>query len=61
MTRHDNALKIMAAELGKKKGFLPEKTRWYNKRWEKGQVMEKDGKKIFYNWEHKMKNHCKAR
>ena len=26
--RHDNALKIMAVEWGKKEGLLPEKTRW---------------------------------
>ena len=59
--RHNNALKIMAAEREKKEGFLPQKTRWYNEKWEKGQIMEKDGNQIFCNWEHKMRTHCKAR
>ena len=36
----------MAVESGKKEGLLPEKTRWFNERWEKGHVIEKDGKNI---------------
>ena len=51
----------MEVEWGKKEGLLPEKTRWYNERQEKGHVIEKDGKKILWDWEHKMKTHCKAR
>ena len=58
--RHDNALKIMAVEWGKK-GLLPEKTRWYNERWEKGRVIERDVKKILWDCEHKIRTHCKAR
>ena len=51
----------MAVEWGKKEGLLLEKTRWYNKRWEKGHIREKDGKKILWDWEHKMRTHCNAR
>ena len=59
--RHDNALKIMAVEWGKKEGLLPEKTRLYNERWEMGHVIEKDGKKTLWDREHKMRTHCKVR
>ena len=44
-----------------RKGLLPEKTRWYNKLWEKGHVIEKDGKKISWDWEHTIRTYCKAR
>jgi len=44
-----------------RKGLLPEKTRWYNKWWEKGHVIEKDGKKISWYWEHMIRTYCKER
>ena len=59
--RHDNALKILAVEWGKKEGLLVEKTVWYKERWGKGHVMENKGKKILWDWEHRMRTHCTAR
>ena len=59
--RHDNALKILAVEWGKKEGLISENVIWYKEKWEKGQVIEKDGKKILWDWEHRMRTHCTAR
>lgn len=59
--RHDNALKILAVEWGKKEGLLPKDAVWYKERWERGRVIEKNGKKILWDWEHRMRTHCKAR
>ena len=59
--RHDNALKILAVEWGKKEGLISEKVLWYKEKWEKGQVIEKDGKKILWDWEHRMRTNCTAR
>ena len=61
LRRHDNALKILAVEWGKREGLVAEKTAWYNERWEKGHVIEKDGKKLLWDWEHRMRTHCTAR
>ena len=30
-------------------------------RWEKGAVIERDGKKLFWDWEHRMRTNCTAR
>jgi len=34
---------------------------WYKERWERGRVIEKNGKKILWDWEHRMRTHCTAR
>ena len=52
--RRDNALKIMAVKWEKKEGLLSEKTRCYNAKWEKRHAIEKDGKKMLWDSEHKM-------
>ena len=59
--RHDNALKILAVEWGKKEELLPKDTVWYKETWERGRVIEKNGKKILWDWEHRMRTNCKAR
>ena len=47
--------------MGKKEGLVAEKTAWYNERWgRKGQVIEKDGKKL-WDWEHRMRTPCMIR
>ena len=51
----------MVVEWGEEEGLLLEKTRWSNERWKKGHILEKDGKKILWDWEHKMRTHCKGR
>ena len=51
----------MAVEWGKKEGLISEKVLWYKEKWEKGQVIEKDGKKILWDWEHRMRTNCTAR
>ena len=52
--RHNNASKVLAVWWAIKKGLLPEGTKWYGVRWEKGTVIERDGKKLLWDWEHRM-------
>ena len=40
---------------------VPEDTNWYTTNSERGKVIEKDGKKLFWDWEHPMKTDCVAR
>ena len=42
-------------------GLLPEDAKWYTQQWERGKVIEKDGKKLFWDWEHRMRTKCVAR
>ena len=59
--RHDNALKVLAVEWCKQEGLLPEDTKWFKERWEKGKVIEGNGKKLLWDWEHRMRTNCTAR
>ena len=43
--RHDNALKVLAVQWAIDNGMLSEGTKWYTERWEKGKVIESNGKK----------------
>ena len=47
--------------MSSKKGLLPEGTKWYGVRWEKETVLEKNGKKLLWDWEHRMRTNCTAR
>ena len=58
--RHNSALKV-AVWWAVEKGLLPEGTKWYGVRWEKGTVIERDGKKLLWDWEHRMRTNCTAR
>ena len=40
---------------------VPEDTKWYTTNSERGKVIEKDGKKLLWDWEHPMKTDCVAR
>ena len=48
--RHNNALKVLAVKWAIQNGLLPEDTKWYTMKWEGGKVIEKDGKKPFWDW-----------
>ena len=39
-------------------GLFPEDTKWYTTNWERGKVIEKDGKKLFRDREHPMRTDC---
>ena len=38
-----------------------EGTKWYETKWERGKVIEKNGKKLLWDWEHRMRTNCTAR
>ena len=59
--RHNNALKVLAVKWAMKKGLIPEGTKWYAEKWEKGKVIENGGKKLYWDWEHRMRTNCTAR
>ena len=59
--RHDNALKILALQWCIKNGLLPEGTKWYVEKCEKGKVIERGGKKLQWDWEYRMRTTCTAR
>jgi hypothetical protein len=52
--RHDNTLKVLAVQWAIDNGLLPEGKKWYTERWERRKVIENNGKKQYWNWEHKM-------
>ncbi len=58
---HDNALKVLAVQWAIDNGLLPEGTKWYTERWERGKVIENNGKKLLCDWEHSMRTSCTAR
>ena len=35
--------------------------KWYNVKWERGQVIESNGKKLLWDWEYRMRMNCIAR
>ena len=59
--RHDNALKVLAVHWAIDNKLLPEGTKWYTEIWEKGKVIENNGKKLYWDWEHRMRTSCTAR
>ena len=59
--RHDKALKVLAVQWCIKNGLLPEGTKWYMEKWEKGKVIERGGKKLLWDWEYRMRTTCTAR
>ena len=58
--RHNNTLKVLAVKWATENGLLPKDTKWYTMKWERGKVIEKDGKKLFWDWEHPMRTDCIA-
>ena len=59
--RHDNALKVLAVHWAIDNKLLPEGTKWYTEIWEKRKVIENNGKKLYWDWEHRMRTSCTAR
>ena len=57
--RHDSALKVLAVHWAIDDKMLPEGTKWYTEIWEK--VVENNGKKLYWDWEHRMRTSCTAR
>ena len=41
--------------------MLPEGTKWYTEIWEKERMIENIGKKLYWDWEHRMRTSCTAR
>ena len=44
--RHNNTLKVFPVKWAVENGQLPEVTRWYTTNWERGKVIEENGKKL---------------
>ena len=59
--RHDTALKVLAVYWAIDNKLLPEGTKWYIEIWEKRKVIENNGKKLYWDWEHRMRTSCTAR
>ena len=59
--RHENTLKVLAVKWTLENGLLPEGTKWYTTNWERGKVIEKDRKKLFWCCKHPMTTDCVAR
>ena len=58
---HDNTLKVLAVKWAIKNGMLPEDTKWYTVKWQRGTVLERNGQKLFWDWEHRMRTNCMER
>ena len=58
---HNNTLKVLAVKWAVENELLPEDTKWYTTNWECRKMIEKDGKKLFWDWEHSMRTDCIAR
>ena len=46
---------MLAVKWATENDLLPKDTKWYTTNWERGKVIEKDGKKLIWGWEHPMK------
>ena len=55
--RHNNALKVMAVWWAINNGVLPPDTKWWNENWTKGRVIQRNGYKFLWDWEHRMIEH----
>ena len=59
--RHNNTLKVLAVKWAMEMGIMPEGTKRYAEKWEKGKVLENGGKRLYWDWEHRMRTNCTAR
>ena len=59
--RHNNTLNVLAVKWATENGLLPKDTNWYITKWERGKVIEKDGKKLFWDWDYPMRTDGIAR
>ena len=58
---HNNTLKVLAVKWATEMGIIPEGTKWYAEKWEKGKVLENRGKRLYWDWELRMRTNCTAR
>ena len=64
LSRHNKALTaltVLAVAWAKKNGLLPEDAAWYKIDWKKGTVLEKDGMKLVWDFEFKLRKTYAAR
>ena len=61
LRRHDNTLRVLAVTWASESGLLPENVKWYIEKWERGKVSENNVKKLYWDWEHRMRISCTAR
>lgn len=54
-------LKVFDLKLAIDNGLLPEGTKWYFENWEKGKVIESNGKEFYWDWDHEMRTDCRER
>ena len=59
--RHNNTLKVLAVKWAMEMEIMPEGTKWYAEKWEKGKVLENGGKRLYWDWEHWMRTNCIGR
>ena len=53
--RQKNALKVLAVGWTINNGMLPPGTKWWNENWTRGTVIQRNGYKLLWDWEHRMK------
>ena len=61
LNRHNKALMVLAVAWAKKNQILPEDAVWYKIAWEKGTVLEKNGMKLVWDFEFKLRKTNAAR
>ena len=61
LKRHNNALMVMAVEWARDNGLVVEDAKWYEMSWSKGTVLEKEGKKLIWDFEFKARKKTSAR
>ena len=61
LKRHNNALMVLIVEWAKQESLLPSNSVWYKQKWSKGTVLEKNGKKICWDFEFTMRKTTSAR
>ena len=61
LSRHNKALMVLAVAWAKKNQILPDDAVWYKIDWKKGTVLEKDGMKLVWDFEFKLRKTNAAR
>ena len=61
LKRHNNALMVLIVEWAKQESLLPSYSVWYKQKRSKGTVLEKNGKKICWDFEFTMTKTASAR
>ena len=53
--------KVLVIKWAMEMGIIPDGTKWYVEKWEKGNMLENGGKRLYWDWEHRMRTNCTAR